>query len=414
MLDVKYLLQHSDVVLQKLCMKDPLLDLHDIFLKLKNRKVLQQTIETVQSKRGVLSSIKQDESAYAEAVLLREQSAELDKQISKLDKEIKNIMDFIPNIPDDDVPIGSVNNNVILKEKMATWNQEVHSMDHVDIAQKLGIIDFARGAKISGSKWHIYTGKGALLEFALIKYFVDILQERGLNFILPPLFVNEKSMFGCGNLPKFSDQLYKDQKENLYAIPTAEVPLVALHTDEILLEHELPLWYCAYTPCFRKEVGARSSEKGLLRTHQFNKVEMVSICTKEQSEKILYDMVYIANYMLDSLGLCYRNTMLATEEISFSATKTIDIEVFISSQNKFIECSSISSCSTFQSRRLNIRYKPENKSSNQFVYTLNGSGLATSRLLASILETYYVPSKGLIIPEVLRKYTDFDVISNMK
>jgi len=345
-------------------------------------------------------------SALADTIALR------DQEIAKLELELHQALAILPNIPADDIPISpSPKDNVCIKtfgEKPTFSNP---FKNHVELNEKLHLFDFARSAKMSGSGWPLYKGMGARLEWALLNYMLDTHRKNGFIQIIPPLLVRPETMYGSGQLPKFETQLFKitDDDYQLYLIPTAEVAINGMHADEILDEHQLPLKYTAYTPCFRREAGAAGSqERGLIRMHQFNKVELFCLAKPEDSRAVFEQMLQSAEEVLQGLNLHYRNMLLTTGDMSFAAAKTIDIEVWLPGQNRYYEVSSVSNCTDFQARRSHIRWKHKNEKP-QFVHTLNGSGLATSRLMVALLENNQQPDGSILVPKVLHKYLEEEV-----
>ena len=285
-------------------------------------------------------------------------------------------------------------------------------MDHIELGKKFNILDFERGAKVSGSGFPLYIGRGATLERALINFMLDYhLREHNYTEVFPPFLVNRDSMRGTGQIPKLEEDMYHCSKDDLFPIPTAEVPVTNMHRNEILKENELPINYVSYSACFRREAGSYGKEsKGFLRVHQFNKVEMVKIVKPESSYNELENLVENAEDILKALKIPYRIVLLCTGDLSFGASKCYDIETWSPAENKWLEASSCSNFETFQARRANIRFKGEEDKKVQFVHTLNGSGLATSRLMVSLLECTQTSEGKLIIPGVLQKYTGFEVI----
>jgi seryl-tRNA synthetase len=285
-------------------------------------------------------------------------------------------------------------------------------LDHIELGKKLKILDFERGAKISGSGFPLYLGKGATLERALINFMLDYhIHHHGFSEVFPPFLVNRESMKGTGQLPKMEEDMYFIEKDDLFPIPTAEVPITNIYRGEILNEADLPIKYVAYSACFRREAGSYGKEsKGFLRVHQFNKVEMVKFVKPETSYDELEKLVNDAEDILKELQIPYRLLLLCTADLSFAAAKCYDIETWSPAENKWLESSSCSNFENFQARRANIRYRNEKTKKPEFVHTLNGSGLATSRLMVSILENYQTPEGKIIVPKVLQKYTGFDVI----
>ncbi|CUS85775.1 seryl-tRNA synthetase, partial [Candidatus Kryptonium thompsonii] len=280
------------------------------------------------------------------------------------------------------------------------------------LGKKLGIIDFECGAKLTGSGFPVYIGKGATLERALINFMLDLhIQKHGYVEVFPPFLVNEASMRGTGQIPKLKDDMYYCPEDDLYLIPTAEVPVTNIHRDEILDISELPKKYVAYSACFRREAGSWGREtRGFLRVHQFNKVELVKFTTPESSYDELEALVRDAEEVLQLLNIPYRVVLLCTGDMSFSSAKTYDIEVWSPAEKKWLEASSCSNFEDFQARRMNIRFRRDKKSKPEFVHTLNGSGLATSRLMVALLENYQTPEGKVIVPKVLHKYTGFTII----
>lgn len=331
----------------------------------------------------------------------------LDGQIAELEEKFTHEMAKLPNIPMDDIKVSQdPKDNVQIKEYGKKPTFDFPFKNHLELNEKLNLFDFKRGAKITGGGWPVYRGLGARLEWALLNYMMGIHIKNGFEQWMPPALVRREIIYGSGQLPKFENQQFKIQDDvfHLYLIPTAEIPLNGLHADEILSEEELPLYYTAYTPCFRREAGAAGSqERGLIRTHQFNKVEMFCFTKPEESEAAFNKMLASAEEILQGLGLHYRNMMLVTGDMSFAAARTIDIEVWLPGQNRYYEVSSVSDCTDYQARRSNIRFrKKEDKP--EFVHTLNGSGLATSRLMVALLENNQQKDGSVIIPEVLRPY----------
>ena len=353
-----------------------------------------------------ISSFMQEMARVADEISLH------DRDISQLEKELEMQLACLPNLPMDDVPISpSPKDNVCIK----TWGEkptfDFPFKNHVELNEQLKLFDFPRGAKMSGSGWPLYVGFGARLEWALLNYMLDTHRKNGFMQVIPPLLVRPEMMFGVGQLPKFEGQLFKirDEDYNLYLIPTAECSINGMHYDEIIDETQLPLKYTAYTPCFRREAGAAGSqERGLIRTHQFNKVEMFCFTTPEESPLVYEQMLQSAEEILQGLGIHYRNMLLTTGDMSFAAAKTIDIEVWLPGQNRYYEVSSVSNCTDFQSRRSHTRFRPKN-GKTQFVHTLNGSGLATSRLMVALLENNQQPDGSILVPKILHRYLEDDI-----
>ncbi|MCG2715107.1 MAG: serine--tRNA ligase [Candidatus Marinimicrobia bacterium] len=337
----------------------------------------------------------------------------LDEEIRQVEEQLDAIMITLPNLPHETVKIGeSEEDNVFVKE----WgNKPVFDYpikDHLDLAEALGILDFHRGAKISGSGFPLYKGAGAKLERAFINFMLDFhVEKHGYQEIFPPFLANRKSTFGTGQLPKLEDDMYLDYTDDLFLIPTAEVPLTNIHRDEILAESQLPIKYTAYSACFRREAGSYGKDtRGLSRVHQFNKVEMVRFTAPETSYEAHEALLKDAEEILQALNLHYRVVSLCSGDLSFAAAKCYDIEVWAPGSKKYFEVSSVSNFTDFQARRANIRYRRTADNKVSYVHTLNGSGVATPRLMIAFLETYQTDEGTIIIPEILQPYTGFNII----
>jgi len=330
---------------------------------------------------------------------------ELERECRALREEIDRLLLWVPNIPDPDVPAGdSPDDNVVVREWGGKREFDFAPLPHWELGENLGIIDFARGARLSGSGFYILTGKGARLERGLINFMLDLhTTEHGYREIFPPLLVNRETMQGSGQIPKMEDQMYHCDTDDLFLVPTAEVPLTNMRGGEILREEELPLYYTAYTPCFRREAGAAGKDtRGMIRVHQFNKVELLKLVKPEDSEEELEKLVADAERVLQMCGLAYRVVLLCTGDMSFASAKTYDIEVWAPGVGRWLEVSSCSNFRDFQARRCNIRFRRNGKP--EPVHTLNGSGLALPRLMIALLETYQEEDGSVTIPEVLREY----------
>jgi len=345
---------------------------------------------------------------------LSEKISELDGKVKEVQEEQREILLGIPNTPSASTPVGKdETENVELRKWSEPTSFDFEPKAHWDIGTDLDILDFDRGAKLSGARFTVYKGKGARLERSLINFMLNThIEEHGYTEILPPFLVGRKAMTGTGQLPKFEDDMYSVQAElDEFLIPTAEVPLTNLRSDEIIDSSELPLYYTAYTACFRKEAGSAGRDtRGIIRQHQFNKVEMVKIVRPEDSYDELEKLTDNAEDILKKLGLPYRVIALCTGDIGFSAAKTYDVEVWMPSYGRYVEISSCSNTEDFQARRANIRFRPEPKAKPEFVHTLNGSGLAVGRCLAAILENYQNEDGSVTVPEVLRPYMGCDRI----
>jgi seryl-tRNA synthetase len=420
MLDLKELRKDPKAYETKLKNKVPEVSLAPVIALDERIRAIKTELEELKSKRNLaskeigmkkqkgedVSPFMQEMGDLGDTIKVR------DKEVAELEAELEQQVAILPNLPMDDIPVSpSPKDNVCIK----SWGQkrefDFPFKNHVELNETLKLFDFARAAKIAGSGWPMYVGLGARLEWALLNYMLDTQRKNGFMQVIPPLLARPEIMFGVGQLPKFESQLFKikDEDYNLYLIPTSECSINGMHYDEILEEECLPLKYCAYTPCFRREAGAAGSqERGLIRTHQFNKVEMFCLTKPEKSSAMFEQMIASAEEILQGLGLHYRNMLLTTGDMSFAAAKTVDIEVWLPGQNRYYEVSSVSNCTTFQSRRSHIRYRPKNEKV-QFVHTLNGSGLATSRLMVALLENNQQADGSVLVPKVLHRYLEEDI-----
>ena len=338
----------------------------------------------------------------------------LEHETHDLDEQINSILMGLPNLPLPDVPPGETEeDNLEVRRWGEPRNFDFAPLAHWDLGEQLGIIDFQRGVKVSGSGFYTMFGAGAKLERALISWMLDLhIQEHGYTEVMLPLMVKRESMEGSGNLPKFSENLYHDEEDDLWLIPTAEVPITNLHREEILAPEALPRKYVAYTPCFRREKAAAGRDtRGIKRVHQFDKVEMYKIVAPETSEVGLEQLVAHAEEVCRRLELPYRVLELCTGDLGFASAKTYDIEAWAAGSKEWLEVSSCSNCTDFQARRAQIRYRPDRNTRPQLVHTLNGSGLALPRVVIAILENYQQQDGSVVIPEVLHPYTGFEVIS---
>lgn len=368
------------------------------------RSLRNRTSEEIASKK------KAGEDATKTIEQMREVSArikQLDEELNDLDFEIHAFLAGIPNFPHDTVPVGKDERENRLERKSGCPVQFAFSVrDHVDLGTELGILDLERAAKIAGARFAAYLGAGALMERALISFMLDIqTREHGYKEIMPPFMANSDCFFGTGNLPKFEADLFRIQDADYYLVPTAEVPVTNYFANEVLSEESLPVHFAAFTPCFRSEAGSYGKDtRGLIRQHQFNKVELVKFATPETSYDELEKLTDDAEEILRRLQLPYRVVTLSTGDMSFSSAKTYDIEVWIPSQNTYREISSCSNFEDFQARRANIRYKPKDSKKTRFVHTLNGSGLAVGRTWVAIVENYQQEDGSVVVPEALRPY----------
>ena len=335
-----------------------------------------------------------------------------EKRINEIEKELEKIISFIPNIPHFSVPVGKdEKDNKIVREWGEIKEKNFKILPHWEIGEKLGIIDFPRGAKITGSFFPVFKEKGALLVRALINFMLDLHIKNGFKEVWVPAIVNRDSLFNTGQLPKLEDDMYYLERDDFFLIPTAEVPVTNLHKNEVLNENDLPIYYVSYTPCFRREAGAYGKEtKGLIRVHQFDKVELVKFTKPENSYEELETLLNEAEKVLQLLNLPYRVVLLCTGELSFAASKCYDIEVWCPGIEKWLEVSSCSNFESFQARRANIKFKRKD-GKTEYVHTLNGSGIALPRTIIGIIENYQTESGEVIVPEVLRDYMKIEKMS---
>jgi len=343
-----------------------------------------------------------------EAQKLGEEIKRLEVRQQEVEDAIRRFLLLVPNLPDASVPVGpDASANAEVRRVGEPKRFEFAPRAHWDLGPALGILDFERAAKISGARFAVYSGLGARLERALIQLMLDLHTSHGYREVIPPYLVTAETLLGTGQLPKFEDDLFKTRAgdRDLYLIPTAEVPLTCLHKDEILEKAQLPVKYVAFTPCFRSEAGSYGKDvRGLIRQHQFHKVELVKLTSAESSMAELESMVADAEEVLKRLGLSYRVVTLSTGDLGFSAAKTYDLEVWLPGQQAYREISSCSNCTDFQARRASLRYRPEPGSKPRFLHTLNGSGLAVGRTLIAVLENYQQADGSVVVPEALRPY----------
>lgn len=422
MLDIKELRKDPLAFEAKLKTKIPEIDLTPIIALDEKIRILKTEAEELKSQRnrsskeiGYRKQKGEDITAFMEEMgALADKIALRDQEAAELEAEIQKSLSALPNLPMNDIPISpSSKDNVCIKIVGEKPTFSFPFKNHVELNEKLQLFDFPRAAKISGSGWPLYKGLGAQLEWALLNYMLDTHRKNGFTQVMPPLLVRPETMYGTGQLPKFENQLFKikDEDYHLYLIPTAEASLTGLHANEMIEEEQLPLMYTAYTPCFRREAGAAGSqERGLIRTHQFNKVELFCLTAPEDSPRIYDKMLASAEEVLQGLELHYRNMLLTTGDMSFAAAKTIDIEVWLPGQNRYYEVSSVSNCTDFQARRSEIRYRKKNEKA-QFVHTLNGSGLATSRLMVALLENNQQADGSVLVPKILHKYLEKEIVA---
>ena len=388
-------------------------------LDVKRREIIGQVESARAEQNKVTVKIAEMKKAKQDASSVIAEMRELSDRIKTLDNELKEVEERIsaihiriPNIPHPSVPVGDEKHNQEIKRWGSLPEMDFKPLPHHEIAEKLGLIDFARASRMSGSFFVSYRGLGAKLERSLINFMLDLhVQKHGYTEVFPPFVVRRECMFGTGQLPKLEDDMYHVSADDLFLIPTAEVPVTNLHRDEVLEGDELPIYYTAYTPCFRREAGAYGKDtRGLMRIHQFNKVEMVKFVQPETSYDELESLLGNAEEVLQLLQLPYRVITLATGDLSFSAAKCYDIEVWAQGLGKWLEVSSCSNFEDFQARRANIRFRRHKGAKLEFVHTLNASGLALPRTVIAILENYQTDEGTVIVPGVLRKYVGTDII----
>ncbi len=415
MLDLKFIRENAEIVKKAVRDKNENVDIDKLLELDSKRRSLISRLDNLRRERNRLSSligklvkegVGQAMELKSEARALSEEIKALEVEESALTSELRTLLSWVPNIPDRDIPIGRGHaDNVVVKKWGEAPRFSFEPKDHVELGTKLGILDFPRASKIAGAFFPLYKGPGARLERALITFMLNLhTQQNGYTELFPPFLANSDSMFATGQIPKLSEDMYYLPDDNLYLIPTGEVPLTNYHKGEILREEELPIKYAAYTPCFRREAGSYGKEtRGLIRVHQFNKVELVKLTLPEESDKELESLLADAESVLQALGLHYRVVLLCTGELSFSAVKCYDIEIWSPVERKYLEVSSCSNFRDFQARRANIRLRRKD-GTLVYPHTLNGSGVATARLLVALLETYQTARGTIIVPEPLRPY----------
>ena len=410
MLDIKRIRENKEEVRNALLkrMDESKLNLEEIIDLDDKRRSIVSELEEMQAYRNKLSKTKPTPELIEELRSHGDKIKAKKEEADKIGEELVEKLSALPNTPADDVVSGGKENNEAIYTFAEKPIFDFQPKDHVELATSLGLIDYERAAKMSGSGFWCYTGLGALLEWALLSYFIEFHTKNSYSFMIPPFLLTEKSAYTSGHLPKFRDELFWTQ-DALCLNATSEMMLGNYHRDEILKGEELPKKYCAYSSCFRREAGSyRQEERGMIRGHQFNKIEMFIFCKPEDSWGMFDELVANAKGLVEGLGLHYQLSKLAAEDCSAAMAKTYDVEVWIPSMNIYKEVSSISNALDYQARRGDTRFKDKNANSTEFVHTLNASGLATSRLLPAILEQYQQADGSVIIPEVLRKYLPFN------
>ena len=414
MLDIRLIRENPDLVRDALKKRQADTEIVDKILTLdENRREILGEVEKLKAERNAVSKeigrMKDAESRQEKIAAMRtvgDQIKSLDDDLRDVDAELTSTMATLPNIPSDATPYGvDESENVVIKTVGKIPEFDFNPQAHWDLGPALDIIDFERGVKMTGSRFYVLSGAGARLQRALIAYMLDLHIKQGYTEKYTPFMVKKETVYGAGQLPKFADNLYKDHEEDLYMVPTAEVPLTGYHAGEILEDADLPKAYTAYTPCFRREkMSAGRDVRGIKRGHQFDKVEMYMFVKPENSDVAFEKMMADAEETVALLGLPYRILQLCTGDLGFGATMTYDIEVWAAGCNEWLEVSSVSNVTDFQARRANIRYKPEGSKKNKFVHTLNGSGMGLPRVLIAVMENYQQEDGSIIIPEVLRPW----------
>jgi seryl-tRNA synthetase len=425
MLDIRFIRDNVEKVEQALKNRGTALDLQEFVTLEKQRRELLAETEALKNKRNTVSQEisklkKAKENAddlVAEMRQVGDQIGELDAKVKEVETGLNNIVMSIPNIPHESVVVGK---DDTFNKEMRRWGEPKkfasQPLAHWDIGENLGLLDFERGGKVTGARFTFYRGLGSRLERSLVNFMLDLhTKEHGYTEFFPPFIANKDSMTGTGQLPKFSEDMFKLEGLDYYLIPTAEVPITNLHRGDILDAKDLPLYYTAYSACFRAEAGAAGRDtRGLIRQHQFNKVELVKFSLPEESYNELEKLTNNAERVLQLLGLPYRVVLLSTGDMGFSSAKTYDLEVWLPSFNAYREISSCSNFEDFQARRADIKFRREPKAKPEFVHTLNGSGVAIGRTVAAILENYQQEDGSVVVPEVLRPYMGVDVIKGYK
>jgi seryl-tRNA synthetase len=420
MLDLKFIRENKDKVKEAIRNRGLKLDIDDMLnLDEERRKLLVET-ETLKAQRNkandeiaFIMKVKKNPKELIEKMkAVSQKIADFDKKMEEIDQKLAKFMYAVPNIPDKSVPVGGAECNKIVKSWGKTPTFDFNPRSHIEIAELLGIISFGTASKITGSNFVLFMGAGARLERALINFMLDMhAKKHGYKEVFPPFLVNRRSMTGTGQLPKLEEDMYRLKDDDLFLIPTAEVPVTNIHANEVLDEERLPIYYTAYTACFRREAGSYGKDtRGLIRVHQFDKVELVKFVKPEASFDELEKLLKDAEDVLQALELPYRVNLLATGDISFAAAKCYDIEVYAAGTDAYLEVSSCSCFTDFQARRANIKFKPANrptgKPANEYVHTLNGSGVALARLVVAILENYQNKDGSVNIPKALISYMD--------
>ena len=419
MLDIKLIRDNPEIVREAMEKRGESAPLDQITSLDEQRRQLLHEMESLRAHRNEVSKqlgtiADKPPQLIAEMRQLGEKVTSLEAEICRVESELNDFLLRLPNIPAADVPVGKdTQDNIVVRSWGKPTDISFTPLPHWELAEKLNIIDFQRGVKLSGSRFYVLKGQGARLQRALITFMLDLhVKEHGYTEIYPPFMVKRECMVGSGNLPKFADNLYHDEEDDLWFVPTAEVPLTNLHRDEVLPPGTLPLYYVAYTACFRREkMAAGKDTRGIKRGHQFDKVELYKFTEPETSDKELEKLVGNAEDVCRRLGIPYRVVQLCTGDLGFASAKSFDIEMWATGCGEWLEVSSCSNCGDFQARRTNIRYRPEPKAKPSFVHTLNGSGLALPRVLIALLENYQQADGSIKVPEALVPYMGTEKIN---
>ncbi len=428
MLDLKRIQENKEKITELLSRKGYTADFDTILALDADRRAVISEVEQLKAQRnkvsGEIPALKKAgkpvDGIFAEMRELGEKISALDEKAKELDQKVFDLLCRIPNIPDEDLLAGEKENNAVIKVVGEKPTFDFPMQNHVDLCTKLGIIDYARGTKLSGGGYWLYRGDGARLEWALLNFFIQEHLKDGYEFILPPHQLGYDCGFGAGQFPKFADEVYwldcdEDRKKNRFMLPTAETALVNMYAGEIIDEAKLPMKYFAYTPCYRKEAGSyRAEERGMIRGHQFNKVEMVQYAHPERSMEAFEELVNKAASLIEKLGLHFRVSKLAAGDCSASMARTYDIEVWIPSMGIYKEVSSVSNANDYQARRNNTKYRDSKTGKPAFVHTLNGSGLATSRVFPALIEQYQNADGSVNVPEVLQPFMGGQKVIKLK
>ncbi len=413
MLDIKYIRENPEIVRQAVANRHDSAPIDEIIKLDTQRRQKVGELDNLRQERKAIS--KEREKAQERGRALRAEIQNLEEEVRRLDEQLEELLLQVPNIPQPDVPPGKDDSdNVTIR----TWGEPrklaFEALPHWQLGENLGIIDFERGVKISGSRFYVLKGLGARLQRALITFMLDLhTGEHGYQEIYPPYMVKKECMFGAGQLPKFTENIYHDVEDDLWFVGTAEIPLTNLHRDEILPREDLPLHYVAYTACFRREkMSAGKDTRGIKRGHQFDKVELYKFCEPEKSNDELEKLTSDAEEVCRKLGLPYRVRALCTGDLGFTSTRSYDIDVWAPGCQEWLEVSSCSNCGDFQARRANVRYRPAPDAKPQFVHTLNGSGLALPRIMIAVMENYQQADGAIAVPAVLQDFIGIKVIKS--